>query len=406
MANPYVAALNKFDPARDLLTEERFSTESSTSDLLGNTVTPAGNKADVQIKPKKQILYKTSDAIAASLLPLEDDTFLAVNRHGSLYLLKWENQKIKKVFAANSGSTLLKRPAESNGAIYSASREGLLVAMALQKDESGKYSGIKSLWKTKLPKGVLSEPVTTGKTLFVSSLAGLYAYEAWYNPESNSTTGRKLWFHDTGVSASSPALSGGVLYLGNEKGELHAVEFGGTSVSSQWIFPAKSPIRTKPLISDKTDYIVFGTQDGFLYAVDRQSARKRWALFLDAPVFSGVAAGSFNGQEHYYVGSDKGVFYAVDTFGKKVWSFRTNGKIRSEPMLLGNAVIFGSGDNQLYGLDRETGKLLFQYGTDGDILGTPIALNNALIFGSADSFIHAIPFDSLNINFSYQGGEL
>ncbi len=393
MSNPFLKELRAFNPTTDLEVDEGFGKiETNPLDSL-TSQGDGGTEKIADFVIKEVISLKTGDAIAASPVLLPDGKVLIANRRGDVLILAVENKILVKVLTVNLKTVVLRKPALVGSTLYFAGRDGTLLAVSYSSDPA---PALKPLWKKKLPKGVLAEPVASGKILFVSSMGGLYAFDAYADGSENPDTGRKLWLFESGVSVATPTIEGGVLFLGNEEGQLHAVEYGGSSVQDIWVYAASSPIRSTPFVSRRTDYVLFGTQDGNLEALDRHSSEKRWFVYMEAPVYGGIAALDMNGQEHYFAGSDKGVFYCIDTFGKKKWSFRTNGKIRSEPVIIGNAVIFGSGDNQLYGLDVETGKQLFRYVTDGDIIGTPLYTGGLLLFGSADSFVHAIDLSKVS----------
>ena len=101
-----------------------------------------------------------------------------------------------------------------------------------------------------------------------------------------------------------------------------------------------------------------------------------------------------------YAGSIDGNFYAVDTAtGQAKWTFATKGERRftapgihgamprtermpdpfdvflSSPVVSGNTVIFGSGDQNVYALDANTGALKWSFAT-GDVVHASPAVAN------------------------------
>lgn len=139
-----------------------------------------------------------------------------------------------------------------------------------------------------------------------------------------------------------------------------------------------------------------------------------------------------------YVGSDEGLFFAVDLdTGVERWRFEGEDVIESEPALTEDAVFMGANDGQFYALSRETGTLLWKlqfndkitaganlvaspingeswlliagndgilrclrtgdgsevwsYQTDNLINGSPAMLDNVrIIFGGCDSLLHIV----------------
>lgn len=78
--------------------------------------------------------------------------------------------------------------------------------------------------------------------------------------------------------------------------------------------------------------------------------------------------------ESIYLGSDSGMFYALNrTTGEVRWSFATGSRgpkgIRSSPIVEKDLVYFGAYDGVLYALDSSTGKTRWQY-SDADWIGS------------------------------------
>ena len=71
-------------------------------------------------------------------------------------------------------------------------------------------------WSFKTDGGVASSPAVAGGMIYIGSLDGrLYALDA--------RTGQEKWSFKTGSPVSSPAVAGGVVYFGDIKGYLYAV---------------------------------------------------------------------------------------------------------------------------------------------------------------------------------------
>jgi outer membrane protein assembly factor BamB len=129
------------------------------------------------------------------------------------------------------------------------------------------------------------------------------------------------------------------------------------------------------------------------WAADPGSAEASWPMFRGGPALPGTAAGSlpakpvllwsFKSQGpvksspaivggRVFVGSDDHRLYALNLAdGTKIWSFQTGGAIESAPLVLGRKVFVGSSDANLYALDAATGKQLWKYATGDKILGAP-----------------------------------
>jgi len=74
----------------------------------------------------------------------------------------------------------------------------------------------------------------------------------------------------------------------------------------------------------------------------------------------------------------------------KQWEFRTGGPIRSSPVVIGNAVIFGSCDHKVYCLDLKTGKLRWSFITGALVESTGAAEGELVCIGSDDGNVYAL----------------
>src|ERR1035437_6100236 len=78
-----------------------------------------------------------------------------------------------------------------------------------------------------------------------------------------------LWSIKTGgTTKSSPVISDGTVYFGNDKGSLIAVSTDG---KIKWKYDAGSSIDAAPIIF--RNKIIFGTSEGVLKAIDRISGK-------------------------------------------------------------------------------------------------------------------------------------
>ena len=93
-----------------------------------------------------------------------------------------------------------------------------------------------------------------------------------------------------------------------------------------------------------------------------------WTFKTEGPVRSSPAIVS----GRVFVGSSDGRLYAIDiATGKKVWAFKTEGEVEASPLVRGGRVFVGSSDGALYAVDAASGKLLWKYVTGDKILGSP-----------------------------------
>ena len=191
-----------------------------------------------------------------------------------------------------------------------------------------------------------------------------------------------------------------------------------------WKFQTGSRVVSSPVWSDGALY--FGSDDGYVYAVDAASGRQRWKHATGGPVAASPAVVG----DTVYVGSYDGKFYALNArTGATKWKFATGGERRfeakglhgmqpatqtiadpydvflSSPVVAHGAVYFGSGDGHLYALDAASGELRWKFHTGDVVHASPALANGVLYVGSWDSYLYAVDAASGKEKWRYHSGE-
>jgi outer membrane protein assembly factor BamB len=149
--------------------------------------------------------------------------------------------------------------------------------------------------------------------------------------------------------ASSPAVVGGVVYVGSDAGKVYA--FDAQTGARRWATTTGDIVRSSPAVVGDVVYV--GSDDGNLYALDAATGTPRWTATIGSRVVSSPAV--VNGT--VYVGADDGVVRAYDaTSGALRWSASTIGFVLSSPAVVGGVVYvgagsYGSGTGQLDAFD-------------------------------------------------------
>jgi outer membrane protein assembly factor BamB len=83
--------------------------------------------------------------------------------------------------------------------------------------------------------------------------------------------------------------------------------------------------------------------------------------------------------------------YAIDrTTRTEVWSFTTDGRLDSSPVIAGNRVYVGSFDKVLYVLDLASGKEVQRLPLDSSILGSPALADGRLVVGTEKGTVYCL----------------
>lgn len=104
---------------------------------------------------------------------------------------------------------------------------------------------------------------------------------------------------------------------------------------------------------------------------------------------------SVNG-DTVYAGAEN--FYALDASdGSEKWIFEESEFVRGRPAFQSQYVFFGSVDEKVYALSKNTGELKWTYETEGHTY-SPTAVNSTVYVGSYDSHIYAIDAGTGELN--------
>jgi len=196
--------------------------------------------------------------------------------------------------------------------------------------------------------------------------------------------------------SGSPAVAGGLVYVGSWDGKLYAFDATCRSICQPlWSFATGREIRSSPAVAGGLVYV--GSDDKKLYAFDATCRRKAcqplWSFATGGYVGSSPAvAGGM-----VYVGSDDKKLYAFDATCRKacqpLWSFATGGYVESSPTVAGGMVYVASVDHNFYIFDatcRKACQPLWSFYTEGSIFDSSPAVANGMVYiGSYDNELYA-----------------
>ncbi|MGC9316738.1 MAG: PQQ-binding-like beta-propeller repeat protein, partial [Armatimonadota bacterium] len=95
-----------------------------------------------------------------------------------------------------------------------------------------------------------------------------------------------VWSAELGGSVdSSPAVVGGVVYVGNSLGGVHALT--AVDGSDVWSFDTGGAVVSSPAVAE--GLVVFGSVDRFVYALDAATGEPTWRFRTYGPIISSPA---------------------------------------------------------------------------------------------------------------------
>jgi outer membrane protein assembly factor BamB len=171
------------------------------------------------------------------------------------------------------------------------------------------------------------------------------------------------------------------------------ITFASSQPTVSWKLKTDGKIYSTPAVVGNTVYV--GSEDQYIYAVDRQSGAIRWKFKTGGAVYSSPALH----KDKLFVSSHDGVVYALKaSTGVVLWKYQTGGEtfydlwdyFLSSPTVHNGSVYIGSGDHHVYALDENTGAVRWKFQTEGLVHASPIVRDNVLYAGSYDGNLYAL----------------
>jgi len=225
-------------------------------------------------------------------------------------------------------------------------------------------------------------------------------------PESKAPKGKLKWSFATGHKIrSTAALYNGEVYFGSNDGFLYALD--AVSGKLKWKFKAAGPVSSSPAIYKDTVFIEAG--DAAFHAVDASTGRAKWTVKTGPPIPADpklMSSGKWEFEhaspviagDTVYFGSADGSLYALDpATGHEKWKCKTGSRIRAAAAVADGVVYLPSMDGNLYALDSATGTQKWKFKTAGnqyfplgEVQSSPAVGDGLVYFGSRDSGLYAL----------------
>jgi len=139
------------------------------------------------------------------------------------------------------------------------------------------------------------------------------------------------------------------------------------SLRARWTFETGAPISASPAISGGVVYL--GNNAGRVVALDARTGRLRWSAHFRAAVMAqplvyggsvvvgvGDASNRMRGEEVLHVGGNANALVALDAAtGRRRWAFALAGSGMPTPAVVGGTLVQPNGNGDVVGLDPRTG---------------------------------------------------
>jgi outer membrane protein assembly factor BamB len=201
-----------------------------------------------------------------------------------------------------------------------------------------------------------------------------------------------VWSVQTGAAvwAGIERDSGGTLFVGNEAGDLRAIDAAG---KVRWSFATGKPIRGQPKAIGAHVYVA--SDSGFLYKLDRRSGKETWRARVDSgseprippsePKTRWDRYGSSvvaDAQRVYYASRDKHL-YALDVeTGRERWRRSAGDLMTATPALYKESLIYAAFDGKVQAVSATDGKPRWTYDAKLAVPGDVVVAGDRVLVGS------------------------
>jgi len=304
------------------------------------------------------------------------------------------DQAGKQIYRKQLGGRSLASPAVVGGIAYLPTEEGLLYALNAQDGRILWTCAIGgSSWLKQLDNWDVyhSSPAVSGGLVYVGSGDGrIYAIDA--------ISGKQKWHFQTGhVVRATPAVAQGRVFCGSFDGKVYALD----AASGRKLWELNTTTKGMPWHSVQgscavvDDVVYVGSRSGFLYAIEAATGQLRWQESHEG---SWVPSSPAVRDGQAYVGqSDGNQIVSVDAKGKRLWVHKTPSETFASPTLAGEVLYVGCNDNynlkgkgSLCALDIKTGKALWTLELPSSVWSSPVVAGDTVYVCDANGKLFAV----------------
>ncbi|MGQ0614603.1 MAG: outer membrane protein assembly factor BamB family protein [Planctomycetaceae bacterium] len=255
-------------------------------------------------------------------------------------------------------------PAAAQGQVFVASRHGryMLIDAATQKVVA--KGSVKSL------DGVSAGIATDGRRFFVPTLDGVvHVFEGGANPQPAASLPAfpaKLY--------ATPAIADGVLYVVDFAGTVWAYDLA--TGSKLWSRETSYGCRTGVVVHGA--HLVVMTSAGHVTVLARGSGEKVVEYDLKGTF---VASPAVAGPDDLVFGSEEGTLFGVEKLtGYRRWERSIRTPVRTTPLIRGRLVFLPTQPGELVAVNAQTGDEVDRYGGSGTDARAPVSSSDRVFF--------------------------
>ncbi|MEM6797995.1 MAG: PQQ-binding-like beta-propeller repeat protein [Planctomycetota bacterium] len=210
-----------------------------------------------------------------------------------------------------------------------------------------------------------------------------------------------LWRYTAPGSAfeATPVMAGGVVYVGDADGTLHAVRLADGGKVWSRAFEESGFIAAGAIRGDR---LYVGDMYGDVFCVSAGTGELIWRFATDSEVYAGPSF--YEGA--VLVTTEGGTLFALDAAsGKELWRFTIEAPLRCLPTVIKGHTLLAGCDAKLHAVDLSTGAEVGGIEIEGQTGCTPAAVGDRVYFGTEAGVFLAVDASDLaamSIAWKYQ----
>lgn len=203
--------------------------------------------------------------------------------------------------------------------------------------------------------------------------------------------GKAIWKQEFGDIEVSPLLYREKLYFGNNAGIFFCVD--RMTGEMEWKFRLGENTKRKGIRSTATVHdslIIFGTEDGSMYALDAVNGSERWSYDTGSPIFASPAVNN----HVVYCGNMDGNLYALNAGnGAVVWKFSAGSSLYATPSFSGGLLLVGTTGGKMFGVNVKDGTRIWTTDLNSVVNSSAVISGTIAYVGTLKKELVAIKID-------------
>ncbi len=243
---------------------------------------------------------------------------------------------------------------------------------------------LKEEWECDISAGIGNgSPLIVDSVLFIGNLRGeLYAIAA--------STGKRLGAISLGEAIQgSPVIDKNFAIVASSGSRESLIGYDLLEGIPRWKRSYGDIEASLTLVGQK---IYVGNTTGTFFCVDRGSGDKLWSFELpDNRRWDGIRSTAAAAGKMVIFGADDGAVYALDAeTGHLLWRNPTGAPVVAPPAIFDSTVLVGNLQGRMVGLAMKSGATRWSFTADGPIRANPARVDGMAIFGTLAGSLYSI----------------